>query len=98
MIVVEELAEYLETLRKVLINKVYRRVRDSSSVRPDRVGNMSYTDSVKMYTVLCVHRFLNETLRIEIVVVSCNEDVNVAHYFKHVKPLLERLSRKLDLR
>lgn len=97
MVVEEELAEQLKPLREVLVGKVDGRMRDTRSMRSDRVRYMSGTDGVQVLSIRRRAYLLHEALRVEVVVVSRHKDVDVPHQLQHVQTLFERLARKLNL-
>jgi len=88
VVVVQELAQYLESLCKVLINKVDGGVRNPCSVSSDGVCDVPNADGVQVFAILSIQSLLDEALRVQVVVVSCNKNVNVSHNLKHVKSLL----------
>jgi hypothetical protein len=69
VVIKEKLVENLKPLREVLIGKVECRVRDTRSVRPDRVGDMSNAYSIQMLAVERCARLLDKALRVQVVVV-----------------------------
>ena len=98
MVVIQKLAEHLETLRKVLVDKVDGGVSDASPVCPDGVCDVSDADGVQMFSILGVQRFLDEALRVQVVVVPRDKDVDVSHDLERVQSLLESLPGQFNLR
>lgn len=93
MVVKQKLVENLEALGEILIRKVDTRVRYAGSVGPDRVGDMTNADCVQMFPVRVRTSLLDETLRVQVVVVPRNEDVDVSHQLQHIQALFQRLTR-----
>ena len=68
----------------VHISGTNRSVHDSRAVRPDRVGDVPYIDSVK---VLVVAGRLHEDLVVQVVEVARDKHVQVAHDLQNIQAL-----------
>jgi len=109
VVVVQKLGECAEFFAQELVGHVHGRVHDTRAVRADRVGNVADIDGVEMLKenevtwtfstcmviYLVVGVALDKDLVVEVVVVSCDKDVNVAHDFKSVHTLIERFNIKM---